>query len=77
MKVKDCEGIMRKRGSGRKPFKTITIPANIYDDLKSFFEEHELELRRMGITSLSGLACKFLLEGFENLRKRLEAHSSS
>ena len=68
--------MVRRKGSGRKPFRTITIPAEIYEQLKTFFEEHELELRRMGITSLSGLACKFLLEGFDDLRKKLEAHTS-
>ena len=63
---------MRRRGSGRKPFRTITVPETIYKELQNFFKDYETELRKLGITSISGLTSKFILEGLERLKKQVE-----
>ena len=62
-----------RKGEGRRPFRTITIPEELYRSLQDFFTQNELQLRGyFGVTSISGLVSMFISEGLSKMRRRLE-----
>lgn len=58
---------------GRENYKTVTLPRDFYEELQRFFEENRQELRRMGITSISGLATRLLSDGLERLKAEMSS----
>ena len=44
----------------KKGYKSLTISASTYDKIAKFYQTHKDELRLQGITSLAGLAEKYL-----------------